>query len=408
MTFSLQRWLRIALLNLVIVSIIGIVLRYKIIYPLPFVDQKHLLHGHSHFAFSGWVTQALMALLVGYLLKQQPWISLTKYNRLLWLNLFSAYGMLVSFPVQGYGAISISFSTLSIIVSYLFAIIYWNDLDKLPEKSTTHQWFKAALVFNAVSSIGTFFLAGMMIHKTVHQNWYLAAIYFFLHFQYNGWFFFSCMGLLFDKISIHIADQRSLRLIFHIFTLSCIPAYFLSALWLNIHLSVYIIVILASLAQVWAWFLLVKLIRKNIRPVTSGIAVTVKWVMAFSGLALSIKLLLQAGSVIPSLSNLAFGFRPVVIGYLHLVLLAVISLFIIGYILAYYFPGFSGIATTGVCVFAGGIIINESLLMIQGIAAMDYVSIPYINELLLLAAIMLFGGLFLLNLGIMHKKRSRL
>ena len=54
-----QQWLRISIINLLIVSFVGVILRYKIAFALSFIDQKHLLHGHSHFAFAGWVSLAL-------------------------------------------------------------------------------------------------------------------------------------------------------------------------------------------------------------------------------------------------------------------------------------------------------------------------------------------------------------
>ncbi len=57
MDSSLRRWLQISFLNLLIVSLLGVTLRYKIAFSFPYLDQKHLLHGHSHFAFAGWVTQ---------------------------------------------------------------------------------------------------------------------------------------------------------------------------------------------------------------------------------------------------------------------------------------------------------------------------------------------------------------
>ena len=55
---------------------------------------------------------------------------------------------------------------------------------------------------------------------------------------------------------------------------------------------------------------------------------------------------------------------------------------------------------TGTRVFAGGIIINEILLMIQGIAAMTYTPVPLINELLLLAACVLFASIIFLNISL--------
>lgn len=191
----IHRYIKLALLNLLLVALAGFILRYKILLSLPFIDQKHLLHGHSHFAFSGWVTHALMLLLVQYLSKRKNEGAFIKYKWIINANLITAYGMLLSFPLQGYGFYSITFSTLSIFVSYVFAFMFWKDLSNLPEKSISHWWIKAALLFNILSSVGAFSLAFMIATKTIHQNWYLAAVYFFLHFQYNGWFFFACMGL---------------------------------------------------------------------------------------------------------------------------------------------------------------------------------------------------------------------
>src|SRR6478672_5297368 len=104
--FSLSAWMKIPFLNLLIVSFIGIILRYKIAFALPFVDQKFLLHAHSHFAFSGWLSQLLMAFIVQYLQNKKHDLNFKKYNVLLWINLISAYGMLFSFPFQGYGSVS--------------------------------------------------------------------------------------------------------------------------------------------------------------------------------------------------------------------------------------------------------------------------------------------------------------
>ena len=122
MHFSLRKWLQIALFNLMLVALIGVILRYKIAYSLPFVDQKNLLHAHSHFAFAGWITQALMALLVANLSEIGEKNYFNRYRWILYANLLTGYGMFFSFPFQGYGAVSIVFSTLSIFVSYIFAV----------------------------------------------------------------------------------------------------------------------------------------------------------------------------------------------------------------------------------------------------------------------------------------------
>ncbi len=102
------------------------------------------------------------------------------------------------------------------------------------------------------------------------------------------------------------------------------------------------------------------------------------------------------GSTIPFLSTLAFGFRPVVIGYLHLMFLGVISLFIIGYCKLNQFIINTKTGNTGIIIFVVGIILNEVFLMIQGFSYMNYIKVPYINELLFAAAICMLLGISLL------------
>ena len=143
-----------------------------------------------------------------------------------------------------------------------------------------------------------------------------------------------------------------------------------------------------------------KLIRPHIAGIKKIITPLSIYLFALCAVALTIKLCLQAGSVIPALSKLAFGFRPIVIGYLHLVLLGVITIFILGYILALNYISITKTVTAGVIIFVSGILLNEALLMTQGIADINYTGIPFINILLLIAAFILFSGILLLNYGL--------
>jgi hypothetical protein len=111
------------------------------------------------------------------------------------------------------------------------------------------------------------------------------------------------------------------------------------------------------------------------------------------GVALCIKLLLQLGSTIPAISKLAFGFRPVVIAYLHLVLLAVISLFLLFYIFANRAFPRTGRVMRALLVFSIGVLLNEVVLAVQGIAAFTYTVIPYVNEMLFGVAAVLVTGI---------------
>jgi hypothetical protein len=394
---NLKRWLQIAFLNLTIVAAIGVILRYKIAFSFPFVDQKHLLHGHSHFAFSGWVSQALMALVISRLSSSRRTDLFKRYNWILWGNLICAYGMLVSFPLQGYGLFSITFSTCSLLISYCFAAYLWSDIKRCEHKKVCFSWFNAGALFNVLSSLGAFALAYMMATKNLHQNWYLAAVYFFLHFQYNGWFMFAILGLLFERIEDARVLPATLRSIFRLFVFACVPTYFLSALWMPMPRIVYILVVLSAVTQIVGWIWSISIIRSNQKIFKQQLHSAPYLIISLSLVALTIKLLLQLGSTIPSLSTLTFGFRPIVIGYLHLVLLGVISLFITGYSMSIGIMAESPRSKSGIAIFISGIILNEIALMIQGAMAIGYVVVPYINETLLAIAIVMFLGVFMLN-----------
>lgn len=385
-------WYGISIFNLVLVAFLGVIMRYKIVFALPFVNQKYLLHAHSHFAFSGWVTQALMTLIIAYLSELAKKDAFPAYRRLLSANLITAYGMLFSFPFQGYGAISITFSTLSIIVFWLFSIACWRDLNRYGRLAIPTPWLKAALAFGCISALGVFGLSYLMVQKINYQHGYLAAVYFFLHFQYNGWFFFTCMGLFIDKIKKLVPGRKIHRRVFLLFFLSCIPAYFLSALWLPIPGWLYWLVVISAAGQLTGWGILLAAIWKARNTLTQFFTLSIRWLLVLSAIALTVKLILQLGSTLPSLSQLAYGFRPIVIAYLHLVLLGVISV----YLLTGFLDAWGNYIDTrfswGIWLFVFGIILNELLLMIQGTAALTNNVVPFINIGLLLAALILFAG----------------
>ncbi|MDI9256241.1 hypothetical protein [Flavobacterium sedimenticola] len=408
MHFKAKFWLQFSLLNLLIVALLGLLMRYKIGFEFPFLNQKNLQHSHSHFAFAGWISHTLMVLMVGFLEKRGPSpeasgaLGVTKkgqglrialYNKMLTANLICAYGMLVFFIIQGYAALSIAFSTASIFVAYLFGYQFWNDLKQVSSEWLSVNWFKAAIFFNVISSLGTFFLAFMMITKNIHQNEYLASIYYYLHFQYNGWFFFACMGLLFHFFDLKATAHPYLKKAFWQFFIACIPAYFLSTLWLNLPVWIYVLTVLAALFQSYAWFKLLVVLAKIKKGYIDNYPFFLRYIILFVAIACSLKLLLQLGSTIPALSQLAFGFRPIVIAYLHLVLLAVISLFLLFYMYVNHYFYISKPIRFGIILFSVGVFLNELVLAVQGIASFSYTIIPRVNELLFGVAVLLVSGI---------------
>lgn len=392
------RWLKISFINLTIVASLGLTLRYKISFPLPQIDQKYFLHAHSHFAFAGWITHTLMSLMVAWISNKLGRECYKKYEWLIYANLVTAYGMLFSFIFQGYGLASIIFSTLSIFVAYTFAVIFWKDLNRVSQKHISRLWFKAALIFHIISSIGAFTLAYMFATKNQEQHFYLASIYFYLHFQYNGWFLFSCLGFAFSDIFLDVPVNLAKR-IFWIFALACIPNYLLSILWTPFPFFIYLIIVIAALIQFWGWIEIIKIWKERQQSILKSAHPIVKWILGLSFLAFSIKLFLQAGSTIPFLSKLAYGFRPIIIGYLHLVLLGVISLFLIGYSVSKNYLRYGPTLKWGISIFTIGVFANELMLLIQSISDIMLIPMPSANLYLFFAGIILFLGAFLMAIA---------
>jgi hypothetical protein len=313
------------------------------------------------------------------------------YKRIFTANLFTAFGMLVAFSIQGYALFSIFFSTTSLLVSFLFIFFFVKDL-KLINSFKAKQWYLAALLFQLISSLGTFALVYMMASHQIPQHEYLASIYWYLHFQYNGWFFFAIIGLFFNELSKHFVLPDSSNFIFKLLLFSCIPAYGLSVLWLELPKWLNIIIVIAAIAQWIGWLKLLMLLKEICFFKTKGLSNLVKFLLAFSLIAFTFKFALQLGSVFPSISKLAFGFRPIVIAYLHLVLLAATSVFLVAFLLMSGAIKQSKTATVALLIFVTGVFLNELALAVQGIASFSYIMVPKINTILFSIACLIFLG----------------
>ncbi len=385
-------WTRFALFNLSVVALVGVVMRYKILYELPMVSQKYLQEAHSHFAFTGWITHCLFFLLVILFRSNLSQIHERRYALLISLNLLTAYGMLVSFSLQGYGPVSLTFSTASLINAFFFSWFAYKDTGRLSPDHPGRNWIRAAILFGVLSALGTVVLSHMMATRQYDQTTYLGSIYFYLHFQYNGWFLFACFGLLLDRLRHLGLDKKSMRTSFWLIALSAVPAYFLSTLWAKLPVWLYVLVVVAAFLQVWGWAILVRLFWKHRHPIQQLFGRLASGLMVVVALAFSFKLMLQLGSTHPEVSHITFGFRPIVIAYLHLVLLLIISLFLLAWLYSSVDLQRHWWAGLALVLFTIGILLNETVLGVQGIAAFSYTVIPYVQEALFGISLLLWGS----------------
>lgn len=398
-------WLKFSVFNFFLVALLGVIMRYKILYSLPFLDQKHLQEAHSHFAFYGWITNVLYVLIMHYISKVNPLVKLRKYEYLIVINLAASFAMLGTFIYGGYFWASIAASTAALLTSFVFCYFFVKDARKIQDVSKI--WFLAGLFFAVISSAGVFNLAYMMSSKNINQDLYLASEYYFLHFQYNGFFIFSCIGLLLYsmKEAGSPISERKNKLLFWLMFLGCFIGVGLSVLWMKLPAAVFTLIVIATLGQTAGAVMIYDFVKKSWTNLVVKWSPMHRFVLLFVGFAFAVKIALQLGSNIPAVNQFAFGFRNVVIAYLHLVLLMCIATFLVNEILATNFFIISKPLLLGLKLFLLGIFLNEFLLGLMGIFSIKYISIPYANHFLLYISLLIFIALLLIFVNLKTKKQ---
>ncbi|KAA9325680.1 hypothetical protein [Adhaeribacter soli] len=366
-------WLKIAFLNLLVVALLGLFLRWQFVHPKEGVNFKYFLHAHSHVALLGWLFSAFfIAFLPSYL--PENLYRKKIYSWLFWLAQASVLGMLISFPMQGYALFSITFSTLHILFSYAFIYQLLKDCKHSELVKTQHafsfKFFKAALFFLGLSSLGPWAMGPIMASGNSFTNVYYNAIYFYLHFQYNGWFSFAALGLFFWLLEhYHIPfNRQKATLFFRLFFWACLPAYLLSVLWTRPDSLVYVIAGFSALVQVVALLIFGRVSLAFWPQLYAKLNAWSRSLLLLSFTAFALKILMQVVSAIPYFAELTYKLRHLIIGYLHLVLIGFISLFLFGWFLQMRWISLKNrIAKIGLVVFLLAFILTEGLLFFQGI-----------------------------------------
>lgn len=401
----MKKWYQFALFNLVVLALLGLILRYKINFALPFVLQKNLLHAHSHFAFYGWVSFLLQLLFLDTFTGSKE-ITATFRNRFFVASSVLNYGMIYSFAVGGYSTFSIVLSTAALLLSYVFVYKAYTTLPLIDKHLVSTKFAKASLVFLGLSSIGPFVLAYVLTHKTLHPYWAHNALYFFLHFQYNGWFTFAVMALLFKKLeSSPLYNSIQAKAFFRLLLVTCIPAYFTTMLLTKMPLPILFISLVTAVVQGLSLVYLYRLLTKNYRVLYAGLPAVCRWLYAFAISAFVLKVVLQFFSAHPQVGHLAFAYRSIIIGYLHLVFLVFISLYLLAHLAEHNFiPASTRLGKSGLLLFSLAVIANELLLAVQGFTAIYSLYVPAVDLLLFANTLLILAGAVLLFISAMQGK----
>ncbi len=344
---------------------------------LPAVPYANVLHAHSHLALLGWVYMALFLLLLTQFC--QPEVLRSKQVRSMYgITQVTLIAMFAAFLAQGYAIGSIALSTLQILLSYWFAWWLWRQLSKQQRSVAAGspvplsiRIAKGSLLCLTASSIGPWTLAVLSAKQLQESPLYDAAIYFYLHLQYNGWFTLALVAIL-----VRMLEKRNVALpgklvdgCYRLYAWSLLPAYLLSVLWAVPGSGGLLAVAAAAAVCQWGAALLLLLALHRVR--TAIIRMFTDWSLLLLLLSLAIFLVkstLELGPVIPSLSEWIYGSRSVVIGYLHLTLLGFVSLFCLALFLEQGWMNGKKIGTRiGLTAFLLGFAMNELALFLQGL-----------------------------------------
>jgi len=402
-----KKWINLSLFYFSSIAIIGCLIRYGFFSGNFLINYKYLLHTHSHIAFLGWIYPCLFILITNNFLSLEEIIQ-GKYKLQFYITQILIILMFIAFLIQGYAFFSILFSSIFQLMTYWFAFSFFKDSKKLVnEKLLSIKFIRISLLSLVISSIGTWFLPIIIVKHLNETNWYNSAIYFYLHFQYNGWFLFALLGIFYkflEKNKINY-DIKNSNISFIFLSISLVPSYFLSILGLTSNTIIKDIAFLGSFFEIIAIIYFLRIIFKEKEVISNTIkTLTEKTIFLASISALVIKIGLQFLSNFSYFHQLSFSNRFIVLSYLHLTLIGFTSFFLI-FLLSQnnYISLNKAVSKIGVMSLLFGFITSESFLTLAGLGF----NITNVMTLIFIFSLFMALGIILIFFdNLTNKKRS--
>lgn len=401
---SQKSWIICCFFNFLIASVMGLLLRLSYLFPLKSINYINLLHAHSHVAMLGWVYLMIYVLVVHFFIPKDK-SKKPIYNQLFWITEISVIGMMVAFPIQGYALFSIVFSTLHILLSYVFCWLVWRDCCK--GKIGDQILLRTAVLFMIFSTFGVWCLGPAINMMGKQSSFYQIAIQFFLHFQFNGWFLFAVLGLFLvqfkNKIEVNKFKIFLKLLIIAVFCTVTFPiSWYVKSGILNA------INIFGVILQLVSFVYFYKMLKPQINEFRRNLDSITKLAYSLTLWSLFLKIGIQLMLVVPNLAEVSHQIRNWVIGFIHLTTLGIITGFLLGILIQNkLLPSQSYWFKIGIKTFFLGYVMTEVLLFFQG-------TFFYCNkglifgyyESIFAGSFFIVFGLFLIILSMINKKQE--
>lgn len=375
---NLRRHTNIALLYFFVVGLLGLFLRFFFVTPLS-ANFRYVVHAHSHIALLGWVYIALSTLIYKmYFTAENKGKS---YLKIFIFTQVTLIGMLVTFPIQGYALFSIIFSTLFLFASYFFAWFVFRNIPVIYKETFSYRLLRIALWFMVVSSIGPWAISVVMVTLGSTSIWYKLSIYFYLHFQYNGWFILALCSTLFYLLETAgaVIAKKDYSIFLNLLVSSVILSFFLSVLWVEPPVIFYILAGLGAFLQIGAFYKLFLIIRPTRELIENTLQPWTHWLLKLAGVFLIGKIFMQLLTMHPYFVHLSYNFIDFVVGYLHWVFLGVVSISLFAFL--HHFKLIK-LPKPVFYIYLTGFLLSEALIFYKGIAI--WLALPFPNNYFLI------------------------
>ena len=399
---SQKAWIICCFFNFLIACIFGLLMRFMYLFPLDFLNYRFLLHAHSHVAMLGWVYLIVYVLVVHFFIPKEK-SQKPIYNHLFWLTEFSVIGMMIAFPIQGYALFSIVFSTIHILLSYVFCRLVWKDC--LRDKSPSQRLLSVSILFMVLSTFGVWCLGPAVSTLGKQSAFYQIAIQFFLHFQFNGWFILAILALFLKQFQNKI-DEVKFKKFYVLIIISILLTVAFPVRWFVENDIFSYVNALGVLIQLGAFVYFYKMLQPQISHFKSTLDKTTKIVYGLALCSLFLKVGIQLLTLFPNLAEVSHQIRNFVIGFIHLTTLGITTGFLFGILLQNkMLSANSSSLKIGVKCFISGYILTEVLLFLQGLFFFfGEGSIPGYFQSIFIFSILLVLGLVLIITSIIKRK----
>ena len=360
-----KRHTKLAFAYFLIAATLGLILRTSYTTEIP-MTFRYVVHAHSHIALLGWVYMALTTLL--YRLFLDGLGLENKYRYLFWFTQFTLVGMLLIFPFTGYALFSIIFSTLFLFASYWFAWLFIKKTPLVLKQTNSYKCIKAALIYMVISTIGPWAMGGIMTTLGPTSDWYRIAIYYYLHFQYNGWMTMALLGILFFVLEQKgiLLPKKTFKTFYWFINLGIVLTFFLSVLFTKPGVFLYVISGLGGLLQLWALVQLFKMNGELNKPWSNIFSRFEFGLLKMVVFLFGVKMILQLLTALPYFANLATSVLDFTIGYLHWTFLGVVSISLFLFLHHYKLIR---ISKSFIRMYLFGFVATEGIIFYKGIAA---------------------------------------